>query len=171
MSLRVQRKLAFVLRLIFTSYGYEEIEVEQTSISVLGKGEKTFSYRDYADTKDGRSSLKDTFTTTRMMEDNLLLEEEYLMEGCISDDDGQPLKTIIDMKANGQKLISVPEEDEVLTRCEEEGRTKEELEFVEKWLAVDMEDKGHINFTDSVEEKKQIKITYSSGIKEERMQQ
>ena len=108
---------------------------------------------------------------TIIMEDNLLSEEEYLMEGCISNDDGQPLKTIIDMKDNGQKLILVPKEDEVLTRCEEEGRTEEEMEFVEKWLAVDMEDKGHINFTDSVEEKKQIKIPYSSGIKEERLQQ
>ena len=75
------------------------------------------------------------------------------------------------MKENGQNMIYVLQEDEVLTRCEEEGSTEEEMEFLEKWLAVDMEDKGHINFTDSVEEKKQIKIPYSSGIKEERMQQ
>ena len=74
---------------------------------------------------------------------------QFFMEGCISDDDGQPLKTIIEMKENGQEPIFVPKEDEVLTRCEEEGSTEEEMEFVEKWLAIDMEDKGHIKFADS----------------------
>ena len=52
-------------------------------------------------------------------------------------------------------MIYVLQEDEVLTRCEEEGSTEEEMEFLEKCLEEEMEDQIHIKFADSAEEKKQ----------------